>query len=88
MLGILTQESLILILLVSGVPLIASSLTAGTLAVLQAVTQIQEQTIVHLMRIIVCLIALYCISPYALQLFDSLLSSVFLSIEMLGKGEM
>jgi flagellar biosynthesis protein FliQ len=88
MLGLLTQESLILILLVSGVPLIASSLTAGTLAVLQAVTQIQEQTIVHLLRIIVCLVALYCISPYALQLFDSLLTSVFLCIETVGRGGM
>ena len=49
----IVQEGLWLALVVSVVPMVMVAVGAGCVALLQAVTQIQEQSIVHLVRLVV-----------------------------------
>lgn len=46
----LLRESFVLIVVVSGLPLLASFLASLTVGILQAATQIQEQTLPHLVK--------------------------------------
>ena len=57
--SILFQETLLVVLLLSGVPLIAASCTGLCSALLQAVTQVQEQTITYAVKLLT-LIAVLC----------------------------
>ena len=54
------------ILILSLIPLIPCAVGGMIVAVLQAVTQIQEQTMVHLMRVALGALALYIAGPYLL----------------------
>jgi len=47
----LVVDSLTLVMIIAGVPMVAIAITTGCVAMLQAVTQIQEQSVVHLVRV-------------------------------------
>jgi flagellar biosynthesis protein FliQ len=38
-------------MIIAGVPMVAIAITTGCVAMLQAITQIQEQSVVHLVRV-------------------------------------
>ena len=86
LMGSFLQQALIVILFVSGLPLLASSLVAGTLSLLQAVTQVQEQTIVHLLRIISCSLVLIFMATYSIDLFERLLDTALAGVTALGSA--
>lgn len=48
----LFNEALVVIILGVLIPLVTVSVSAGTVAVLQSIFQVQEQSIVHLVRIL------------------------------------
>ena len=48
----LLSDSLMIIMCVAGVPMVAIAFTTGCLAVVQAATQIQEQSVAHLVRLV------------------------------------
>ena len=54
----LTVEALWLVLILSGPPIVAATVVGLGVAILQAVTQIQEQTVQFLLRFIAIAIAL------------------------------
>jgi len=54
----LTKEALWLVLILSGPPIAAATIVGLTVAILQAVTQIQEQTVQFLLRFLAISVAL------------------------------
>jgi type III secretory pathway component EscS len=70
------SEALITTLTTSLVPMAAISLAAGVVALLQAVTQIQEQSMVHFARII----ALVLVMLWGAQEAFSHLESIFVKV--------
>ena len=48
----LILDSLILVTLFAGIPMVAIALTSGVVALMQAVTQIQEQSVSHLVKLL------------------------------------
>jgi type III secretion protein S len=58
-----TKEALWLVLLLSGPPIAAATLVALVVAIIQAVTQIQEQTVQHLMKLVAMVLALLVTAP-------------------------
>lgn len=58
-----TKEALWLVLLLSAPPIIAATLVALLVSIAQAVTQIQEQTIQHLVKFVAVVLALLFTAP-------------------------
>lgn len=84
LLEILIQQSLLFIGLVSVLPLMAGSLCAGIFVILQAVTQIQEQTIIHIVRVLVCSFVLYAAAPWISEFFSQIMVITLQNIRSLG----
>lgn len=58
-----TKEALWLVLLLSAPPIVAATAVGLLTAVAQAVTQIQEQTVQHLLKLIAVIVALLVMAP-------------------------
>lgn len=74
------REGLLLILMLSGGPMLASLLTGLVVSLLQATTQIQEQTLTYVPKLIAVFLTLMVLGPWILfqavrfttVLFDSI----------------
>ncbi len=69
-------DALFAVLVLSGIPMAAISLGAGVIALLQAITQVQEQSLLHLARLLIMVAVLLAAGGHAL----SLLESIFLKV--------
>jgi type III secretion protein S len=58
-----TKEALWLVLLLSGPPIAAATLAALVVAIVQAATQIQEQTVQHLAKFVAIVVSLLVCAP-------------------------
>jgi type III secretion protein S len=58
-----TKEALWLVLLLSGPPIAVAAAVALIVAIAQAVTQIQEQTIQHLLKFVAVAVTLFIMVP-------------------------
>jgi type III secretion protein S len=58
-----TKEALWLVLLLSAPPIVAATAVGLVTAIAQAVTQIQEQTVQHLLKLIAMTVALLITAP-------------------------
>jgi flagellar biosynthetic protein FliQ len=78
----IAREALILVLLISGGPMLASMLVGFVVSLFQATTQIQEQTLSYVPKLVAVLLTLIVIGPWMLSqavLFTrSLLDSIAL----------
>lgn len=81
----LTQNVLILILILSTPVLIISMVVGLLISVFQAVTQIQEATLTFVPKIIVGIITLIVLMPWMLNLFISRTTEMFTYISTLIK---
>lgn len=81
----LTQNVLILILILSTPVLIISMVVGLLISVFQAVTQIQEATLTFVPKIIVGIITLIILMPWMLNLFISRTTEMFSYISTLIK---
>lgn len=81
----LTQNVLILILILSTPVLIISMVVGLLISVFQAVTQIQEATLTFVPKIIVGIITLIILMPWMLNLFISRTTDMFSYISTLIK---
>lgn len=81
----LTQNVLILILILSTPVLIISMVVGLLISVFQAVTQIQEATLTFVPKIIVGIITLIILMPWMLNLFISRTTEMFGYISTLIK---
>lgn len=76
------KESLLMIGLFSGIPLLISSVAGLTVAVVQAATQIQEQSISHLVRFLAVVVVIALLGPWFMtemtQFIQTMISSTVL----------
>ena len=61
------REGLLLVLLVSGGPMLASMLVGLVVGILQATTQIQEQTLSYVPKLIAVFLSLLVLGPWMLM---------------------
>lgn len=80
-----TQEALMLVILSSGIPLAVSSLCSLFLAILQSVTQIQEQTLAYLIRFVSIVVVLYLCAGWFAGEFIFFLQRSLAAFEYLGQ---
>jgi flagellar biosynthesis protein FliQ len=62
----ITREALILVLLLSGGPMLASMLVGFVVSLFQATTQIQEQTLSYVPKLVAVLVTMIVIGPWML----------------------
>ncbi|MCD6072687.1 MAG: flagellar biosynthetic protein FliQ [Microvirga sp.] len=60
------REALILILLISGGPMLASMLVGFVVGIFQATTQIQEQTLSYVPKLVAVFLSLLVLGPWML----------------------
>ncbi|MCL2669471.1 MAG: flagellar biosynthesis protein FliQ [Syntrophaceae bacterium] len=73
-------ESIRLILMIAGPVLFVGLVVGVTVSLLQAVTQIQEMTLVFVPKIVSCLIVLVAALPWMLNLLMTFANNLFTSI--------
>lgn len=79
----LAKEAIYTILLLAG-PLLATSLVVGLLiSIFQATTQIQEQTLTFVPKIILVMVTLVIFGPWMLNLIKAFTTNLYLSINYL-----
>jgi type III secretion protein S len=80
MFSTVVAEALIVVALVSGVPLLASSLVGLALSLVQAATQVQEQTVPFVLRLVtvsaVLVLGADLFCGYVLQFTSEMFSSL------------
>lgn len=76
----ITREGLVLVLLLSAGPMLASMIVGFIVSLFQATTQIQEQTLSYVPKLIAVLVTLIVIGPWmltqAVQFARTLLDSI------------
>ena len=79
------QQAIVMMLLLGG-PILVVSLVVGLLvSVFQAVTQINEQTLTFVPKIIAVLAILVVMGPWMLQIFTAYTAQVFVSVATLTR---
>lgn len=63
----ITREALILVLLISGGPMLASMLVGFIVSLFQATTQIQEQTLSYVPKLVAVFVTLIVLGPWMLM---------------------
>ncbi len=63
----IAREALILVLLLSGGPMLASMVVGFIVSLFQATTQIQEQTLSYVPKLVAVLLTLIVIAPWMLS---------------------
>ena len=61
------RESLLMVLLLSGGPMLASMLVGFVVSILQATTQIQEQTLSYVPKLVAVFLTLMIMGPWILS---------------------
>jgi flagellar biosynthesis protein FliQ len=77
------KEGLLLILTVSAVPMLAGMIVGLVVSVLQATTQIQEQTLSFVPKLLAICLALAIAGPWMLMQTMRFTSSIFESIALI-----
>jgi type III secretory pathway component EscS len=80
------SEALIAALFISLVPMAAISLGAGAVALLQAITQVQEQSMVHFARIVVLVLVMLWGAHEAFASLESIFLKVLSLCATLGRS--
>jgi flagellar biosynthetic protein FliQ len=80
------REGLILVLLLSGPPLIASMVTGFVVGLLQAATQIQDQTLAFVPKLVVVMIVLVAMGPVLGASLVRFSQSLFLAIPQVARS--
>ncbi len=79
----IAREALILVLLISGGPMLASMLVGFVVSLFQATTQIQEQTLSYVPKLVAVLLTLIVIGPWMLSQAVSFARSLLDSIALI-----
>ena len=80
------REGLILVLLLSGPPLIASMVTGFVVGLLQAATQIQDQTLAFVPKLVVVMIVLVAMGPVLGASLVRFSQALFLAIPQVARS--
>jgi flagellar biosynthesis protein FliQ len=74
------REALILVLLISGGPMLASMLVGFVVGIFQATTQIQEQTVSYVPKLVAVFLSLLVLGPWMLMQAVKFAKAIFDSI--------
>jgi flagellar biosynthetic protein FliQ len=78
------REGLVLVLLLSGPPLVASMVVGFVVSLLQAATQIQDQTLAFVPKLVVVMIVLAAMGPILGASLVRFSQALFLAIPAVG----
>lgn len=79
----IAREGLILVLLISAGPMLASMLVGFIVSLFQATTQIQEQTLSYVPKLVAVLLTLIVVGPWMLSQTVQFARSLFDSIALI-----
>ncbi len=80
----LASQAAFLVLVCCGVPLIASAGSGLVIAILQTATQIQEQTIQYISKLLVLMLTTYFCGAWMLQALSQFFIDAFLAMAIIG----
>ena len=83
----LVLDSLTMVIFLSGIPMVGIALATGCVAMLQAVTQIQEQSVIHLVRLVTFIALIIVAGDWAGEAVCDLFERSLRSIEAIGRRE-
>jgi flagellar biosynthesis protein FliQ len=78
----IAREGLMLILLISGGPMLASMLVGFVIGIFQATTQIQEQTLSYVPKLVAVFLSLVVLGPWMLMQAVRFARALFEAIPM------
>ncbi len=81
----LILDSFMIVIYVAGVPMFMIAIITGCVAMIQAVTQIQEQSVVHLTRLVTFIVLVIVGGAWAGEAVCALFERSLRSIEMIGR---
>jgi flagellar biosynthesis protein FliQ len=81
----LVLDSLMIVIYAAGIPMAAIALTTGCMAILQAATQIQEQSVVHLVRLVTFIAVLLVAGDWVGNEVCALFERSVRAIETIGR---
>jgi len=82
----IAREGLYLVLLASAPPLLAVLVTAAIIAVLQATTQVQEQTLAFTPKLVAAALAMVVAGPWIAAQLVRFATALFELIPVVGQG--
>ena len=77
-------QSLMTVLVLSGIPLIAAAIVGTLVAVFQAATQIQEQTATYLLKLLALVAIMVFLGKWMVQQVTEVTLALFDAMPMLG----
>ena len=82
----LFRESALFLVLLSGIPLVVSGMSALFVSIIQAATQIQEQSITYLVKVSTLLLVLVFLWPWMGGLLVQLFTDVLAAMPHAGRS--
>ena len=79
----LIHEALLIVILLSVVPMAAIAVGAGLVTVLQAITQVQEQSLTHLARLAVLTVVMIIFGQHGYELLEQIAFRAFSMVNRL-----
>lgn len=79
------RQTFIVVLIVSAIPLIASSVVGFFVSILQAATQVQDQTLSYVLKVGTSVLTLYLFSDWLMFQVLQLFQDFFRGLAFIGK---
>ena len=82
----LLVEALLIVTIVAGLPLLSALVVGLTISVFQAATQVSEQTLTFVPKLITIVLVLVVCWPWTASLFDDFMEKLFHSMIEVSQG--
>lgn len=79
-------DSLLIALILSGIPMVSIAIASGLVALVQAATQIQEQSVTHLVRLVTFIGVMFVTGDWAGGEIVSLFERCVKALASVGRG--
>ena len=80
----LVLDSVVIVVYLSGIPMVGIAVATGCVALVQAATQIQEQSVLHLVRVVTFIVFVLCAGEWGGGVMCDLFERSLRSIETIG----
>lgn len=82
----LVLDSLIISLVLSGIPMVSIAIASGFIVLIQAATQVQEQSVIHLVRLITFVVVVIVAGDWAGGEIVTLFERSLKALESVGES--
>ena len=86
MIAELLIEALLIVSVISGIPLMAALVVGLSISVLQAATQVSEQTLTFVPKLVVIVLVLFLCWPWSASLIDEYVTKLYMLIPEISQG--